>query len=85
MVLCLVRDRTYDAICSMGCPRCILVGGACMGGIWNDGVKVSKLCIDKIKLLGFQDGLLFRLGTFGPTSFAIGGSKVFQNQSRKIM
>ena len=35
-----------------------------MGSIWNDGVKVSRLCIDQIKLLGFQDGLLFELGTF---------------------
>ena len=57
-------DRTYDAIYSMGFPRCISVGAACMGSVWNDGVKVSKLCIDQIKLLGFQDGLLFRLGMF---------------------
>ena len=65
MVLWLVRDRTYDAIYNMGCPRCILVGGSHMGSISNDDVKVSRLCIDPIKLLGFQDGLLFRLGTFG--------------------
>ena len=49
----------------MGCPWCIPVGGACMGSVWNDNVKVSRLCIDQIKLLCFQDGLLFRLGTFG--------------------
>ena len=65
MVLWLVRDRAYDSICSMGCPRCIPVGCAYTGSIWNDGVKVSRLCIDQIKLLGFQDGLLFGLGTFG--------------------
>ena len=65
MVLWLVRDRTYDAICSMGCPQCIPIGGACTGSIWNDGVNVFRLCIDQIKLLGFQDGLLFILGTFG--------------------
>ena len=65
MVLWLVGDRAYDAICSMGCPWCIPVGGACIGSVWNDNVKVSRLCIDQIKLLGFQDGLLFGLGTFG--------------------
>ena len=35
-----------------------------MGSIWNDSVKVSRVCIDQIKLLGFQYGLLFGLGTF---------------------
>ena len=35
-----------------------------MGIFWNDGVKVSKLCVNEIKLLGFQYGLLFGLGTF---------------------
>ena len=64
MVLWLVRDRTYDAICSMGFPLCISIRGSYVGSIWNDSVKVSKLCIDQIKLLGFQDGLLFRSGTF---------------------
>ena len=64
MVLRLVGDRTYDSICSMGFPRCIPVGSARTGSIWNDGVKVSRLCIDKIKLIGFQDGLLFGLGMF---------------------
>ena len=64
MVLWLVRDRTYDAIYSMGFPRCISVGGAHTRSIWNDSVKVSRLCIDKIKLLGFQYGLLFGLGKF---------------------
>ena len=65
MVLWLVGDRTYDSICGMGCPRCIPVRGAYVGSICKDSVKVSRLCIDKIKLLGFQDGLLFGLGTFG--------------------
>ena len=53
MVLMLVGDKTYDAICGMGCPWCILVGGSCMGSIWNDSVKASRLCIDQIKVLGF--------------------------------
>ena len=64
MMLWLVGDRTYDSIYDMGCPRCIPVGGACTGRVWNDSVKVSKLCIDQINLLGFQDGLLFGLGMF---------------------
>ena len=65
MVLWLVRDRTYDSISSMGCPRSIPVRGVCVESIWNGSVKVSRLCIAHIKLLGFEDGLLFRLGTFG--------------------
>ena len=36
-----------------------------MGSIWDDGVKVSRLCINEIKLLGLQDGLFLCLGTFG--------------------
>ena len=60
----MVGDRTYDSIYGMGCPWCILIGGACTGSVWNDGVKVSRLCIDHIKLLGFQDGFLFKLGMF---------------------
>ena len=65
MVLWLVRDITYDAICNMGCPGCIPVESAHRGSVWNDGGKVSRLCIDQIKMLGFQDGLLLGLGTFG--------------------
>ena len=64
MVLWLLGDQAYDAIYSMGCPRCIPVGGSHAGSIWNDYVKVSKLCIDQVKLLAFQYGLLFGLGMF---------------------
>ena len=35
-----------------------------MVSVWNDSVKVSRLCIDQVKLLGFQYGLLFELGSF---------------------
>ena len=35
-----------------------------MGGVWNDDVQISRLGVDKVKLLGFQYGLLFELGTF---------------------
>ena len=35
-----------------------------MGSIWNDGIQVSRLGIDEVKLLGLQYGLFFRLGTF---------------------
>ena len=65
MVLWLVGDKIYDAIYGMGCPRCISPGGAYTGSVCNDSVKVSRLCIDHIKLLGFQDGFLFGLGMFG--------------------
>ena len=53
MVLWFVRDRAYDAICSMGCPQCISVAGTQKGSIWNDGVEVSILSVDQVKLLGF--------------------------------
>ena len=36
-----------------------------MGSVWNDGVEVSELYLNEVKLLGFQYGLLFELGTFG--------------------
>ena len=63
-MLWLVGDRTYDSICGMGCPWCIPVGGACMGSVWNDGVEVSRLCVNEVKLLGLQDGLFLCLGMF---------------------
>ena len=60
----LMGDIAYDAICSMGCPGWVTVGGAYTGSIWNNGVKVFGLCINEVKLLGLQDGLLLCLGTF---------------------
>ena len=35
-----------------------------MGSVWNDGIQVSRLGIDEVKLLGLQYDLFFRLGTF---------------------
>ena len=35
-----------------------------MGSVWNDDVHISRLSVDQVKLLGFQYGLLFGLGTF---------------------
>ena len=52
MVLWLMGDRTSDAICSMGCPWCILVGGTYIGSVWNDGVEVSRLCVNEVKTVG---------------------------------
>ena len=63
--LWLLGDLTCDVVCSMGCPRCITVWGTRPGSIWNYVVQVSKLSIDKVKLLSFQYGLFFGLGTFG--------------------
>ena len=77
MVLRLVGDNTYDAICGMGFPWCILVGGSCMGIIWNDGVEVSRLCINEVKLLVLQDGLFLYLGTFGGDAFGYGRQNCF--------
>ena len=63
-MLWLLGNRSYDAIYSMGCPRCIAVRGACVGSVWHDGVEVSRLSIDEVKLLSFQYGLFFGLRTF---------------------
>ena len=49
----------------MGFPWCIAIGGAYLGSIWDDGVQVSRLSIDEVKLLSFQYGLFFGLRTFG--------------------
>ena len=57
-------DRAYDAICGMGCPLHILVGVSCTGSVWNDGVEVSRLCVNEVKLFGLQVGLFLYLGTF---------------------
>ena len=57
-------DETYDAIYSMGFPWSIPIGGACVGSVWNDGVEVSELCVNEIKMLGLQDVLFLSLGTF---------------------
>ena len=46
-----------------------------MGSVWNDGVQVSRLSVDQVKLLGFQYGLLLGLGTFGYDVFCYGWEK----------
>ena len=35
-----------------------------MGSISDDGIQVSRLGVDEVKLLGLQYGLFFRLGMF---------------------
>ena len=44
-------DRAYDDIGDMGFPWRIPVGGAYTASIWIDGVEVSRLCINEVKLL----------------------------------
>ena len=39
--------------------------GIASRGVWYDGVKISGLGIDEVKLLGFKDSLFLRLGSFG--------------------
>ena len=34
------------------------------GSMWDDGIQVSRLSIDEVKLLSFQYGLFFGLGMF---------------------
>ena len=35
-----------------------------MGSVWDDGIQVSRLGIDEVKLLGLQYGLFSILGMF---------------------
>ena len=65
-LLWLLGDRSYDAICSMGCPRCIAIRGSCARSVWDDGVQVSRMSIDEVKLLSFQYGLQWELGLKEP-------------------
>ena len=53
-----------DAIGSVGCPRRIVMWGIASRGVWYDGVKITGLGINEIKLLGFKDSLFLRLGSF---------------------
>ena len=57
-------DKAYNSIHYMRFTWWIMVEGVSMRGILNYGIKVSKLSIDQVKLLGFQYGLFFGLGTF---------------------
>ena len=68
----MLGDRTYDAIHSMGCPRHIVVRVTSTVSVEKDGVHVSRLSIDQVKLLGLQDGLFLRLGTFIGDVFGYG-------------
>ena len=77
MMLCLVENIAYDAIYGMRCPWRIPVGGAYTGSIWNDGVEVSRLCVNEVKLLGLQDGLFLHLGTFRYNVLGYGWQQCF--------
>ena len=54
-----------------------------MGSIWNDSVEVSRLCVNQIELLGFQDGFFFRLGTFECNVLCYGWEKSFEKPIQK--
>ena len=49
-----------------------------MGGIWNDNVQISRLGVDKVKLLRFQYGLLFGLGMSGCDVLCYGQEQVLK-------
>ena len=52
-----------------------MVRGTWTGSIWDDGIQVSRLGLDEVKLLGLQYGLFFRLGTFRCNVFYDGWEK----------
>ena len=49
-----------------------------MGGVWNDGVHISKLGVDKVTLLGFQYVLLFESGMLGCDFLCYGWEQGFE-------
>ena len=51
------REAANDAIGSVGCPRRIVMWGIASRGVWYDGVKITRLGINEIELLGFKDSL----------------------------
>ena len=54
-----------------------------MGSVWNDGVEVSRLCVNEVKLLGLQDGLFLYLGTFGGNALGYRWQQGFQEPVQK--
>ena len=59
------RYTGNDAVGSVGCPRRIVLGGITARGVRYDGIKVTRLGVNEIELLGFKDSLFFRLESFG--------------------
>ena len=58
------REAANDAIGSVGCPRRIVMWGIASRGVRYDGVKITRLGVNEIKLLGLKDSLFFSLGSF---------------------
>ena len=59
------RDMANDAFDSVGFPRRIVLGGITARGVRYYGIKITRLGVNEIELLGFKDSLFFRLGSFG--------------------
>ena len=57
-------ETANDAIGSVGCPRRIVMWGIASRGVRYDGVKITRLGVNEIKLLGLKDSLFFSLGSF---------------------
>ena len=54
--LWLRREAANDAIGSVGFPR-IVMWGIASRGVRYDGVKITRLGVNEIKLLGLKDSL----------------------------
>ena len=59
------RDMANDAVSSVGCPRCIVLGGLAARGVRYNGIEITRLGVNEVELLGLKDCLYFRLGSFG--------------------
>ena len=49
-----------------------------MRGVRYDGIKVTRLGVNEIELLGFKDSLFLRLGYFGCKILSNGRKEVFK-------
>ena len=59
------RDTANDAVGFVGCPQRIVLGRLTVRGIRYNGIKIARLGVNEVELLGLKDGLFFRLGSFG--------------------
>jgi len=41
-----------------------MLGGLAARGVRYNGIKVTRLGVDEVELLGLKDGFFFRLGSF---------------------
>ena len=79
------RDTTNDAVGSVGCPRCIVLGRLAARGVRYNGIEITQLGVNEVELLGLKDGLFFRLGSFGCHILSNDGKEGFEEPIQEDM